>query len=318
MSDAKSRPERENHPEREDHPASDTEENKPINFEWTPELVKIGTSRGKIHPSLGPIEFQWGASCCEYRPGMILPDPADTQECLKWIGLSDKKAIEMEQQFNDLYPDDQAPSCGYDEEFQSHTTHYNEITFPKIKKMLDMFIDGMYDNKEEFEYTHKGYIEHGIKLGLRPEFAIFCGLHKDDPRAIENPKLFQDEWFCLGPADIMSDTLIPFWMNLSAFMRGKLIYEGKAWAGAYGMWLVHEGETMDQAKARVDDREIERLKVQARKKSEENRERRNQEREREYAEDRARWAEEERLEAEMLKQQSIDKPSQQKEGDRKE
>ena len=29
-----------------------------------------------------------------------------------------------------------------------------------------------------------GYIKKGIQQGLRPEFAIFCGLHKTDPRAI--------------------------------------------------------------------------------------------------------------------------------------
>lgn len=43
----------------EDNPDPDhlelSEEAKAIKFEWTPELVKIGTSRGAIHPSIGPI-----------------------------------------------------------------------------------------------------------------------------------------------------------------------------------------------------------------------------------------------------------------------
>lgn len=42
----------------EHHPERDTEENEPINFEWTPELVKIGTSRDDIHPPrLVPTNF---------------------------------------------------------------------------------------------------------------------------------------------------------------------------------------------------------------------------------------------------------------------
>ncbi|KAJ5592615.1 hypothetical protein N7537_009519 [Penicillium hordei] len=287
-----------------DHPERDTEENKPIIFEWTAELVKIGTSRGDIHPAIGPLEFHKDSAVCKYRPGMTLPDPTDTQECLRWVGLSDKKIVEIEQKFNELYPDYEGPRCGYSEKFKQYAYTYNEITFPKIEEILNMFIRGMHDDHDEFEYTHKGYIQKGIQLGLRPEFAIFCGLHNTDPRAIEDPRLFEETWFNLGPADIMSDTLILFWMRLKEFMVTKLLYEEKAWSDRYGRWLVYEGESIDEAKARVDDREIQRLKGQATKENEETLEREEQERERENAEDMARWAEEDRLEAEMLQRQS--------------
>jgi len=82
-----------------DHPKHDThkevsEEIKAIDFEWTPELVKLGTSRGSIHPSIGPIKQSDGFLNYIYRPGMALPDPADTRECLKWVVLSDEKDVE--------------------------------------------------------------------------------------------------------------------------------------------------------------------------------------------------------------------------------
>ncbi|KAJ6133170.1 hypothetical protein N7471_008385 [Penicillium samsonianum] len=250
----------------EDHPESTTDEIKPINFEWTPELVKIGTSRGAIHPSIDPVKYENGLP--NYKPDMTLPDPADTRECLKWVGLSDKKIVEVERKFNDLYPDYQGPSCGYDE--KHHRTGYNEITFAKIDKMLKIFIQGMHDDHDEFEYTHKGYIEKGIQLGLRPEFAIFCGLHEDDPRAIEDPRPFEENWFDLGPADIMA---------------AKLVHEGKAWEEA---------------------------KEQATKEYEAEWELERQEHERLIAEEDARFAEEARQEAKMLKQQSIDKAVMQK------
>lgn len=151
----------------------------------------------------------------------------------------------------------------------------------------------------------EGYIEKGIQLGLRPEFAIFCGLHETDPRAIAEPHLFEELWFIINsPASIMSDTLIPFWIQLRELITSKLLYEGKAWTDRDGTWLVREGENMDQAKARVDDRERQRLKEQAIKENEERLERYYQDQAREHAEDLARWAEEDRLEAEMLKQQS--------------
>ncbi|OQD60145.1 hypothetical protein PENPOL_c027G01849 [Penicillium polonicum] len=288
----------------EDANARITEEN-PIHFEWTPELVKIGTSRGDIHPSIGPHKFQKGYRDYTYRPSMTLPDPADTRECLKWVGLSDKKILEVERKFNELYPDFQAPSCGYDNKVS--TEGFSDITFPWIEGMVDLFIRGVQDDKEDdYDYTtHKGYIEKGIQLGLRPEFAIFCGLHGTDPRAIDEPYLFEELWFTIkSPHSAIDETIIPFWMQLKEFMGSKLLYEGKAWSN-YGRWVVREGETLDQAKARVDDRERQRLKEEAIKEYEAKLERARQVRIREEAEDIARWVEEDRLEAEMLKQQTV-------------
>ncbi|CAI7576959.1 unnamed protein product [Penicillium glandicola] len=221
------------HPKPEDHVKRETEETKPINFEWTPELVKLATSRGAIHPSIGPIEYYDGEPCYKYRPGMTLPDPADTRECLRWVGLSDKR-------------------------------------------------------------SSKGYIERGIQLGLRPEFAVFCGLHEDDPRAIAEPYLFEELWFIIkGPAELIEDNIIPIWMELKQFMASKLLYDGKAWSG-HGKWVVREGETLEQAKARLDDRERQRLRDEAIKENEAILKREKQERDREHAEDLARWAEEDR------------------------
>ncbi|KAJ5178009.1 uncharacterized protein N7500_000708 [Penicillium coprophilum] len=309
--------------------ANDSEEIKPINFEWTPELVKIGTSRGGIHPSIGPLESKGYFTDCTYRPGMALPDPADTRECLRWAGLSDKSIVEVEQKFNDLYPDYQGPTCGYEE--KHYRTGAHDIKFPKVEKMLKLFVQGMFDNKDEFEYTHsespyyilevgsllikiEGYIEQGIRLGIRLEFAIFCGLHKDDPRAIDDPDLFEKSWFSQGPAGIMSDTLIPFWMQVEDFMASRLVYEGKAWEDGCGTWLIHEGETLEQAQARADE-EYEMLTEKAR---EDEKRERKEEREkwaRLEAEEEAMLVEQERLEDEMLKQQSIEKAAQPKDGE---
>lgn len=63
--------------------------------------------------------------------------------------------------------------------------------------------------------------------------------------------------------------------------------------------MVREGETLDQAKARVDDRERQRLKEEAIKEYKAKLELQQQRRDREEVEDIARWAEEDRVEAEM-------------------
>jgi hypothetical protein len=45
-------------------------------------ITHIATQAGK-----SPIEEQNGFRIFKYRPGMTLPDPADTRECLRWAGL---------------------------------------------------------------------------------------------------------------------------------------------------------------------------------------------------------------------------------------
>lgn len=46
----------------------------------------------------------------------------------------------------------------------------------------------------------EGYIEKGIQLGLRPEFAIFRGQHETAPRAIDEPHLFKELYGSLSKA----------------------------------------------------------------------------------------------------------------------
>ena len=88
-------------------------------------------------------------------------------------------------------------------------------------------------------------------------------MHKDDPLAIDNPYRFEEFWFGKGPDEFIYDSIISFWHVLEEFLAMRLVHEGNAWKDKYGKWLVHEGETMDQAKARVDDRERQRLKEEA-------------------------------------------------------
>ncbi|OQE37863.1 hypothetical protein PENCOP_c009G03634 [Penicillium coprophilum] len=238
-----------------------SEEYKDFKFECIPELVKIGTSRGAIHPSIGPIELQGQFSDCVYRPGMALPDPADTVECLEWIGLSDRKIVEVNQRFHELYPQYQAPKCGYDE--KHHQNGQIPITFPLLDKMVDVCIKGLHLCIEDFEYTHEGYIKRGIQQGLRPQFAIFCGLHEDDSRDLRDPDLSKEKWFNKDPDELIANCIIPFWVELQMFMVLRLVHEDEAWKDHHGHWLVHEGQSLDEAKARLDDAERQRLREEA-------------------------------------------------------
>lgn len=79
----------------------------------------------------------------------------------------------------------------------------------------------------------------------------------------------------------------------------KLIHEGKAFKNNHGDWLVHEGESLEQAKARVEDKELlQQLLQQAIEDYKEEFKLREQEEARIIAEEDARFTEEEQQEAE--------------------
>ncbi|KAJ5595417.1 uncharacterized protein N7459_001625 [Penicillium hispanicum] len=255
-----------------------SEEIEAIQFEWTPELVRLATSRCQLHPILGPLEQSNRWPYHSYRPDMALPDPADTRECLEWFGLSDEKIIEVEQKFNELYPDFPSPVCGYDEQFSSKGR--NAVTFPALDTMVKVYY-GMLDHwNSDYEYTHEGYIKKGIQQGLRPEFAVFCGMHKDDPRCIDDPLLFERDWFDTSPTEIITYFTSSFWETLKKFMTCQLVHDEKAWHDEHGYWLVHEGENIDQARERVHGLDLQQLREQATQEEDERTKRAAEERKR--------------------------------------
>lgn len=72
----------------------------------------------------------------------------------------------------------------------------------------------------------EGYVKKAIQRGLRPEFAIFCGLHEEDPRAKQDPRHLT-EWFSKDPMHYIESRVGRFALLLMKLMRDKLIYEGK-------------------------------------------------------------------------------------------
>ncbi|CAG8138104.1 unnamed protein product [Penicillium olsonii] len=129
-----------------------SEEAKAIQFEWTPELVSIRIADGSIHPLAGPLKMHDGLPTYNLGPDVALPDPSDTPECLKWMGLSEKKTTELMQNFNALDSNYQAPVHGYDEKFSSNGK--NGITFPLLDKLSNLFLEELPWYSDDYEYTH--------------------------------------------------------------------------------------------------------------------------------------------------------------------
>jgi len=105
-------------------------------------------------------------------------------------------------------------------------------------------------------------------------------MHKDDPRCIDDPLLFEREWFDISASSLVDDIADWFWRRLRDFLTCKLLHERKAWSDKHGHWLVHEVEDIDQAKARVSDLDLEQLRERADKELREKSTRKTQEEDR--------------------------------------
>ena len=87
-------------------------------------------------------------------------------------------------------------------------------------------------------------------------------MHKDDPWCVDDPMLYERDWFDTSATSIIT-FFTSFWNILKKFLVCKLIEEKKAWSDEHGQWLVHEGESIDQAKARVNNLDLQELREQA-------------------------------------------------------
>lgn len=69
----------------------------------------------------------------------------------------------------------------------------------------------------------EGFVKKAMQLGLKPEFAIFCGYHEDDWRAKKDP-----EWFLKqAPPDFVQDFVMEYSLILMRLIKRKLMDEGK-------------------------------------------------------------------------------------------
>lgn len=154
-------------------PVQLSEEAQAINFEWTPELVKIATS-GNIHPSAGTILYDRGFPKSEYRSDLVLPDPDDALECLKAAGLSDEKATEVEQNYSETHPHYRELRHLYSEEHTS--SGQNRITFPVVSEMLELYLKDLPYYSDDHEDTH-GTVLYDLPCAIR-SLTGYRGLHQ--------------------------------------------------------------------------------------------------------------------------------------------
>lgn len=58
-------------------------------------------------------------------------------------------------------------------------------TYPIMSKLRDIYLEREAGDEGDPDESYESYIRGGLTQGLRPEYAIFCGLHESEPRYTE-------------------------------------------------------------------------------------------------------------------------------------
>lgn len=206
----------------DEHPLSP--EMKAMEFEWTPRLKEIFAWGPAVHPYLGPQYAREEYPFEQYEPGMPLPDPTDYFTFLQWCGLRDEMIHEVAEKYHEENKDQVVPSCGYITKLEPAGFH--NIHFPVLEGMVSTYSKMLAVRDWDYEESYEGYVKKAIQRGLKPEFAIFCGLHEEDPRAKQDPRHLTG-WFTEDPMYYMDERVGGQALMLMRLMRAKLIYEGK-------------------------------------------------------------------------------------------
>ncbi|KAI1811223.1 hypothetical protein GGS20DRAFT_563976 [Poronia punctata] len=150
----------------------------------TPELERILARGREIHPTM-PADWTGDMGCYDESMDPFLPKLDDKPGILRFLGLNDDTiewALEKHQK-------EQRPDIGKDLEHEPLVAKFMRdggdrmiegVTFPMLDSLWDTV--RRRDTEMSFDVTedYDGFVRGGLMEGLRPEFAIFCGLHPSE------------------------------------------------------------------------------------------------------------------------------------------
>ncbi|KAK8041335.1 hypothetical protein PG994_014342 [Apiospora phragmitis] len=149
-------------------------------FTMTPELERLLARGRELHPTW-PDDVQmtttlFGMEVVKYAESLGLPDLDDKRGILRFVGLNDGMIDWALEQYRANFPSDP-------EELALKFTNVNgDITvegfqFPLLDRFNSIIMKSHIQEIDELDINYDDYVKGGLVDGLRPEFAIFCGLH---------------------------------------------------------------------------------------------------------------------------------------------
>lgn len=97
--------------------------------------------------------------------------------------------------------------------------------FPIVSRLLDIYFDRDAGDEGDPDEGYEAYIRGGLTQGLRPEYAIFCGLHESEPRWSES---YADYFYTKSYQEHADNVVRSQWAAFGLLWRHKLASEQDA------------------------------------------------------------------------------------------
>ncbi len=205
----------------------------------TPELERILARGRHIHPTMPD---DWTGDMSRYDEAMdpILPSLDDKRGILRWIGLNDNTINWTLEKYQEKYdPDPEVLVEKYTKICDHEVIEGHR--FPVILRLLDIVQRREYvlslDLEENYGMFVKscqripflmkaldGFVRGGLREGLRPEFAIFCGLHPSEEDY--SNETYREAYYIQGYQEQACSLMTTWVAVLSSLWRQKLQLAG--------------------------------------------------------------------------------------------
>ncbi|KAI1841400.1 hypothetical protein JX266_012411 [Neoarthrinium moseri] len=113
-----------------------------------------------------------------------LPEPDDIPGMAWFLGLDGTMSTLIMRKYQDKYSNTDTP-----QPYELQTAPYDDSKqfyhFPIMQRLVELYLDRDAGDESDPDESYESYIRGGLTQGLRPEYAIFCGLHESEPRWTE-------------------------------------------------------------------------------------------------------------------------------------
>ncbi|KAK8032376.1 hypothetical protein PG990_002110 [Apiospora arundinis] len=149
-------------------------------FTMTPELERLLARGRALHPTF-PDDVQmttglFGLEEVKYTESLGLPDLDDKKGILRFVGLNESMIDWALEQYRADFPSDPDELAVKSKNLNGEIA-IEYFQFPLLDRLRSILMKRDIQEIDDLDINYDDYVRGGLAEGLRPEFAIFCGLH---------------------------------------------------------------------------------------------------------------------------------------------
>ncbi|KAI0169701.1 hypothetical protein GGR52DRAFT_551132 [Hypoxylon sp. FL1284] len=197
-----------------------------LTFTMTPELERVRARGRLLHPTF-PDDVQmapdmYGIAVPAHAENMNLPDLDDKRGILKYLGLNDSMIDWVLEKYHAEFSTDPEELAVKNDITYGETTS-ESFRYPLLDRLDSIVTHRDVPEIHELDINYDDYVRGGLAEGLRPEFAIFCGLHSSEPGY--QREAYRDYFYTKGYQEHADDIIMSCSASLSRLWDDKFRFE---------------------------------------------------------------------------------------------